>query len=87
MKTIINTISKTNLLLACVVSCSFSVLTNSFCSEAAEMVMSNATAGTVNNVIDCLQLAGYVAVKLLRSKTLNRYDLPFITSGVLAISI
>lgn len=87
MKTIIDTISKTNLLLACVVSCSFSVLSNNFFNEAAGMVMSNAAAGMFNTVIDGLQLACYVAVKLLKSKTLNRYDLPFIASGVLAISI
>ncbi|MCC3724042.1 hypothetical protein [Staphylococcus haemolyticus] len=80
-------VSKTNISRAICLACLFAVLSNVFYGWLACLVLSDATAQTVNTMIDVLQLALYCGVKLYRFKRLDRYDLPFIIGGSLAIML
>lgn len=85
MTNIIYQVSKTNISRAICLACLFAVMSNILFGWLACLVLTETTAQTVNTLIDVLQLAFYCGVKLYRFNRLDRYDLPFIVGGSLAI--
>lgn len=85
MKQVIYTMSKTNIAGATLLACFLAVVSNMAFNSLAEMLVNESAAQNINTMIDVLQLACYVGVKLYRFKKLNRYDLPFVVGGSLAI--
>lgn len=87
MNNFICQVSKTNVSRAICLACFMAVLSSVFYSWLACLVLSDTTAQTVNTMIDGLQLAFYCVVKYHRFKRFDRYDLPFIIAGSLAIML
>lgn len=85
MKNTIYKVSKTNLIGAVCLTCFAAILSNTAFNFLACLVTNDTAAGIANNLIDVVQLAAYVSVKLARFKRLDRYDLPFVIGGVVAI--
>ncbi|QXL90388.1 hypothetical protein [Salmonella phage NINP13076] len=83
----IYSVSKNNLSGAVLLACFFALLSNTCFNALAEMFTNEGTAQTVNTVIDVLQVSIYAAVKIVRFKRLDRYDLPFLIAGVVAIAL
>lgn len=44
-------------------------------------------AWLMGNLVDYAQIVCYIGYRIIRAKSLNRYDLPFIISGMLALYI
>ncbi len=85
MKNIIYRMTKTNILSAVLVACLFAIVSNNVFDFVACQVVSETTAQNANTLIDVLQLVSYVGVKLFKFNRLDRYDLPFVVGGSLAI--
>uniref|UniRef100_A0AAU8GFW4 Holin n=1 Tax=Salmonella phage vB_SEnST11_KE23 TaxID=3161174 RepID=A0AAU8GFW4_9CAUD len=87
MTNMIYTTSKTNLFGAVLLACFIALVSNTCFNGLACLVTTETTAQGFNTMIDVLQLTVYTMIKLIRFKRLDRYDLPFVIAGVLAIAL
>lgn len=85
MKKVIKQTSKHCLISATILAAVFAYLSNLAFNTAGGVFFNTESVNITNNVIDSLQLALYIGLKLNRSKSLNRFDLPFIVGGLVAI--
>lgn len=85
MKSWIIKASKTNLINASIIAVLSAIVSNYAFNFTGELFLSSNTVNIANNVIDVLQLALYITARLYRSKCLNRYDLPFVSAGIVSI--
>lgn len=85
MKSIIYRLTKRNILIATVIACFFAFVSNTTFNAVGGMMFNAGNVSTANTMIDCLQLFFYVACRLKIACKLDRYDLPFICGGVIAI--
>jgi len=85
MKHLIAKISKTCLVKASIFAVVCAYVSNMAFNIVGEMIAPENVVNTANNTIDVAQLALYVVARLYRSKSLSRFDVPFIIAGVVAI--
>lgn len=81
MKNIIYRLTKRNIMIACF----FAFVSNTTFNAVGGMMFNAGNVSTANTMIDCLQLFFYVACRLKIACKLDRYDVPFICGGVIAI--
>lgn len=87
MTNMIYTISKTSILRATLLACLIALVSNTCFNWLACLVTTETMAQGFNTMIDVLQLTFYILIKLNRFKRLDRYDLPFLIAGLLAIAL
>ena len=87
MTNMIYTISKTSLLRATLLACLIALVSNTCFNSLACLVTTETMAQGFNTMIDVLQLTFYTLIKLNRFNRLDRYDLPFLIAGLLAIAL
>lgn len=87
MTNMIYTVSKTSLLRATLLASLIALVSNTCFNWLACLVTTETTAQGFNTMIDVLQLTFYALIKLNRFKRLDRYDLPFLIAGLLAIAL
>ena len=87
MTNMIYTVSKTSLLRAALLACLIALVSNTCFNWLACLVTTETMAQGFNTMIDVLQLTFYILIKLNRFKRLDRYDLPFLIAGLLAIAL
>lgn len=87
MTNMIYTISKTSILRATLLACLIALVSNTCFNWLACLVTTETMAQGFNTMIDVLQLTFYTLIKLNRFKRLDRYDLPFLIAGLLAIAL
>lgn len=87
MTNMIYTVSKTSLLRATLLACLIALVSNTCFNWLACLVTTETMAQGFNTIIDVLQLTFYTLIKLNRFKRLDRYDLPFVVAGLLAIAL
>lgn len=85
MKSIIYRLTKRNIMIATVIACFFAFVSNTTFNAVGGMMFNAGNVSTANTMIDGLQLFFYVACRLKIACKLDRYDLPFICGGVIAI--
>lgn len=85
MKSIIYRLTKRNILIATVIACLFAFVSNATFNAVGGMMFNAGNVSTANTMIDCLQLFFYVACRLKIACKLDRYDVPFICGGIIAI--
>ncbi|QEQ95043.1 hypothetical protein pEaSNUABM56_00268 [Erwinia phage pEa_SNUABM_56] len=85
MKATIYKLSKTNLIGACLLACVVGMITNTVFNGVGGLAFDADNVNITNNVIDALQLALYVLVKLSTVGKLNRYDLPPVLGGLTSL--
>ena len=85
MKSIIYRLTKRNILIATVIACFFAFVSNATFNAVGGMMFNAGNVSTANTMIDLLQLFFYVAFRLKIACKLDRYDVPFICGGVIAI--
>ncbi|AZF87653.1 hypothetical protein CPT_Mydo_078 [Proteus phage Mydo] len=87
MTNMIYTVSKTSILRATLLACLIALVSNTCFNCLACLVTTETMAQGFNTMIDVLQLTLYTLIKLNRFKRLDRYDLPFVIAGLLAIAL
>lgn len=87
MTNMIYIVSKTSLLRATLLACLIALVSNTCFNWLSCLVTTETTAQGFNTMIDVLQLTFYTLIKLNRFKRLDRYDLPFLIAGLLAIAL
>ena len=87
MTNMIYTVSKTSILRATLLACLIALVSNTCFNCLFGLVTTETTAQGFNTMIDVLQLTFYTLIKLNRFKRLDRYDLPFLIAGLLAIAL
>lgn len=87
MTNMIYIVSKTSLLRATLLACLIALVSNTCFNLLACLVTTETMAQGFNTMIDVLQLTFYILIKLNRFKRLDRYDLPFLIAGLLAIAL
>lgn len=85
MNNIIYRLTKRNILIATVMGCLFAFVSNATFNAVGGVMFNAENVSTANTMIDILQLFFYVAFRLKIACKLDRYDLPFICGGVIAI--
>ena len=85
MKSIIYRLTKRNVMIATVIACIFAFVSNATFNAVGGVMFNAGNVSTANTMIDILQLSFYVAFRLKLVCKLDRYDLPFICGGVIAI--
>lgn len=87
MTNMIYTVSKTSILRATLLACLIALVSNTCFNCLVGLVTTETTAQGFNTMIDVLQLTFYTLIKLNRFNRLDRYDLPFLIAGLLAIAL
>ena len=87
MTNMIYTVSKTSILRATLLACLIALVSNTCFNWLACLVTTETMAQGFNTIIDVLQLTFYTLIKLNRFNRLDRYDLPFLIAGLLAIAL
>lgn len=72
-------------MIATVIACLFAFVSNATFNAVGGVMFNADNVSTANTMIDYLQLFFYVAVRLKIACKLDRYDVPFICAGVIAI--
>lgn len=85
MKNIIYRLTKRNIMIATVIACLFAFVSNATFNAVGGAMFNAGRVSTANTMIDCLQLFFYVTFRLKIACKLDRFDLPFICGGVIAI--
>lgn len=85
MKATIYKLSKTNLLGACLLAAVCGFVGNTIFNSVGCVLFNADSVNLTNNVIDALQIALYVLVKLSTVGKLNRYDLPLPLGGLVSL--